>query len=58
MPAKGVETKEGQIKASLSFLENLLGDYRPRDFATPDEGRLVRLTIAAVRAFSEARNEE
>ena len=30
MPAKGVETEEGTIKASLAFLENLLGDYRPR----------------------------
>jgi hypothetical protein len=33
MPAKGVETKNWKIKASLAFLENLLGDYRPRDFA-------------------------
>ncbi len=33
MPAKGVKTEEGTIKASLAFLENLLGDYRPRDFA-------------------------
>ncbi|MDQ5829361.1 MAG: class I SAM-dependent methyltransferase, partial [Actinomycetota bacterium] len=33
MPAKGVKSEEGTIKASLAFLENLLGDYRPRDFA-------------------------
>ena len=33
MPAKGVKTEEGRIKASLAFLENLIGDYHPRDFA-------------------------
>ena len=33
MPAEGVKTKDWKIKASLAFLENLLGDYRPRDFA-------------------------
>ncbi len=33
MTAKGVKSEEGTIKASLAFLEDLLGDYRPRDFA-------------------------
>jgi cyclopropane-fatty-acyl-phospholipid synthase len=54
MPAKGVETKDWKIKASLAFLENLLGDYRPRDFAVrlwdgtrwdSEPGRPARFTL-------------
>ncbi len=54
MPAKGVKTEEGTIKASLAFLENLLGDYRPRDFAVrlwdgntwdAEPGRPARFTL-------------
>jgi cyclopropane-fatty-acyl-phospholipid synthase len=32
MTTTGAKTKDGTVGASLSFLENLLGDYRPRDF--------------------------
>src|SRR5215218_6448535 len=54
MPAKGVETKDWKIKASLAFLENLLGDYRPRDFGVrlwdgttwdSEPGRPARFTL-------------
>jgi cyclopropane-fatty-acyl-phospholipid synthase len=54
MPAKGAKTKDGTIKASLAFLENLLGDYRPRDFAVrlwdgntwdAEPGRPARFTL-------------
>jgi cyclopropane-fatty-acyl-phospholipid synthase len=55
MPVKGVKTKDWTIKArSLAFLENLLGDYRPRDFAVrlwdgttwdPEPGRQARFTL-------------
>ena len=33
MMAWGARTKDGTVGTSLSFLETLLGDYRPRDFA-------------------------
>ena len=34
MPARGAKTKAaGPVRVSLSFLEDLLGDYHPRDFA-------------------------
>src|SRR3712207_1383765 len=54
MPAKGVKTEEGTIKASLAFVEKLLGDYRPRDFAVrlwdgttwdSEPGRPARFTL-------------
>jgi hypothetical protein len=54
MPAKGVQTKDWKIKANLAFLENLLGDYRPRDVAVrlwdgttrdPEPGRPARFTL-------------
>ena len=55
MPARGAKTKAGPVQVSLSFLEDLLGDYHPRDFAVrmwdgttwcAEPGQPTRFTLA------------